>query len=237
MPAKTINIVGMKFNKLLVLQRVADPKYKHASWLCRCDCGVLVVVVGNNLRNGGTKSCGCSKGEFIAKALSTSASKYPKEYKTYCGMIQRCTNPKSDSYDYYGGRGISICSRWLESFENFIADMGRKPPGFTIDRKEFDGDYEPNNCRWLSVKEQSRNKSTNVVITHRDVTMLLVDWEEALGLPSRKLKDRLKYCKNFDDFLTKYGFLAKCKDIVKSSFLYKLQRKGKFKEFDNYSCK
>lgn len=231
---RCIDLTGLKFNKLLVLQRAEDNRYKHASWLCRCDCGNLTTVVGKNLRNGGTKSCGCSKGEFISNALSGLPSQYPEEYISYHAMIRRCLNENAEEYKNYGEKGISICFRWLGSFENFLKDMGPRPPGTTIDRIDFNGNYEPGNCRWATIIEQNRNKSTNVVITYKGITMLAIDWSIVLNIDNRKLKDYLKYCIDFEDFLIRYGFFEKVSNIIKEPKFLNIKETGKYKEFDGY---
>lgn len=231
-----VDITGMKFNKLLVLNREHNPRYKHASWLCRCDCGNLTVVVGNNLRNGGTKSCGCSKGDYISNALSGSPSLYPNEYNVYNGMKFRCFNQNSDGYIHYGEKGVTICDRWLESFDNFLTDMGLRPSNeHSIDRIDYDGNYEPGNCRWATVTEQNRNRSNNVVITYYGLTLLMVDWAAAFNLDRRKLRDYLKYSKNFEDGLIRYGLLEQARQVLNNHSSFIIQPFGKYNEFDGYA--
>jgi len=233
-----IDMVGRKFNKLLVLERVINPRYKDASWLCICDCGNLVTVVGNNLRNEGTKSCGCSKGEYISKALSSLPSQYPKEYSSYNAMLFRCFNQNSNNYDYYGGRGITVCQRWLgeDGFKNFMEDMGPRPFDTTLDRyPDFNGNYSVYNCRWGTNTEQNRNRSNNIVITYRGQSLLMVDWACSFETDRRKLRDYLKYCKNFEDFLIKYNLTERANQILNNSHPSVIQPYGKFKEFDGYS--
>jgi len=230
-----VDMKGLKFNKLLVLHRFDDPKYKHASWVCQCDCGKIVIVVGNNLRNGGTKSCGCSKGEYISKALSGLPSIYPLEYKTYNQMLQRCNNENSTNYQHYGGNGISVCQRWIDSFENFMSDMGPKPSfEHSIDREDFNGNYEPGNCRWATDKEQNRNRSNNIVITYRGLILLMVDWATAFNMDRRKLRDYLKYAKDFEDFLLRYGFKEQADRVLNNPFPFTVQPNGKYREFSGY---
>lgn len=114
-------------------------------------------------------------------------------YGTWQQMLQRCQNPKVDSFGRYGGRGISVCDRWKESFWNFVDDMGERPSAkHSIDRVDNDGNYEPNNCRWATAREQARNTSRNTVLTHDGKTMCVCDWAKYLGISDRALSIRLK---------------------------------------------
>lgn len=112
-------------------------------------------------------------------------------YRTWQQMIERCTNPKRTYYSRYGGRGIMVCDAWLHSFAAFLADMGARPSGATLDRVNNDGNYESGNCRWATKKEQSRNNSRNVVISYRNESRTLIEWCEVLGLPYKTIKARI----------------------------------------------
>lgn len=127
----------------------------HARWLCRCDCGYEALIRATRLRAGESWRCtSCAaKARALRHGQSTSAV-----YKRWRGMIDRCFNPSTANYKYYGGRGISVCDRW-QKFENFLADMGEPPPGLTLDRINNNGNYEPDNCRWATWFEQARNKA------------------------------------------------------------------------------
>lgn len=154
-----------KFNRLSVINE-AEPyiwnKIKIRKFECRCDCGNLIVVKLNHLRNGNTKSCGCLNDEKRTQPKKIkhyeSNHKRTVEYYTWISMKQRCYNSKAKNFKRYGGRGINVCDRWLNSFEYFLEDMGRRPIGHSIDRINNNSNYEPTNCKWSTVIEQANNK-------------------------------------------------------------------------------
>lgn len=157
-------------------------------WNCRCSCGDLVAVDGCCLRRKSTISCGCHRRE----QSTTHGLTAHYIYEIWHGMKQRCLNPKSQSYPFYGGRGITICSRWLESVANFYADMGDRPTSsHTIERVNNDGNYEPMNCRWASRAEQNENTRQTVLLTFHGETLSLGKWARKIGVPRRTLSSRL----------------------------------------------
>jgi hypothetical protein len=155
-----IDLIGRQFNKLTVIKLDPNNISKKRKWLCLCDCGELTSIATSDLTCSKIKSCGCLR--KISPALRhghASRSGRSPEHATWSNLIQRCTNPKVPQYKDYGGRGIKVCPRWLDSFESFLSDMGEKPSkNLTIERVDNDGDYEPDNCIWATRQQQNKNK-------------------------------------------------------------------------------
>ncbi len=157
-----IDIAGQRFGRLVVLFATERKDYGFAYWQCRCDCGEVSEVRSYSLRKGGTKSCGCIARVKSRQRLTThgqAQGKRTAEYRAWHSMKDRCFCVNNKSYSYYGGRGITVCDRWRNSFENFFEDMGKKPrKDLSLDRVDNNGNYAPNNCRWATHSEQQSNK-------------------------------------------------------------------------------
>lgn len=150
---------GEKYGRLVALRYAGSDSKGRATWLCRCDCGIRVVVDAYQVRTGKTTSCGCMQRDAAQAAKVTHGYSRTPTYKSWCSMRARCENPKSVQYHHYGGRGIKVCHRW-KKFESFLKDMGERPSlKHSIDRKDPDGNYEPANCQWnLKGKGKQRKR-------------------------------------------------------------------------------
>ena len=160
MHKNAIDLTGRKFGALLVVAEQGRSNDRKVLWRCQCDCGNAKTFRSHHLLSGASQSCGCIRQERAVVALTTHGMSHTREYYTWQGMIRRCTESSNKRYSRYGGRGIRVCERWM-NFSHFISDMGKKPEGLSLDRIDNDGNYEPNNCRWATAKEQANNRSTS----------------------------------------------------------------------------
>jgi len=146
---KALDLTGDRFGRLTAVSYSHSAR-KQRHWLCRCDCGGSHVAAAADLRSGNTRSCGCLQPEVVGRNNAKHGLSHLPEYAVWKAMKHRCCNPHSSDYKRYGGRGIKVCDRWLNSFEAFLKDMGERPfADAQIDREDNDGDYEPGNCRWV----------------------------------------------------------------------------------------
>lgn len=212
-----LNLVGETYGRLTVIKRVGT-RYKSPLWECLCICGNIKLSPTYHLRSGNTFSCGCSRlnNKYRYKhghaGSKLNGQKPSVEYKTWLGMIARCTNPNETKFDIYGGRGIIICDRWFSSFENFLEDMGKRPSDHhSIDRIDVNGNYEPNNCRWATIKQQSTNKRNNVFYEYNGVTKTISDWARELNTFPSNINRFFKKGFNFSDVYGYYKFGIKAK--------------------------
>lgn len=189
-----IDLIGKKFGRLIIIKRVENDQWGHSMWLCLCNCGMEKIITSHSLRDGVTRSCGCFNTEQITKRSTKHGhslrSKMSRRYKTWAGMIQRCTNPNDKRWKDYGGRGIIVCERWLK-FKNFLDDMGEAPGGLQIERIKNGLGYFKENCEWATRKQQARNKRSNRLISAFDKTQTMIEWSEETCIDWRVLQKRL----------------------------------------------
>jgi len=190
------DLSGQKFNKLTVIS------FSHSNnesfWLCKCDCGNSKIIKSSHLKSGHTKSCGCIRRE-------SNVSKHYL-YNTWSNMINRCYNKKSTSYKNYGGRGVFVCSEWRESFSTFLRDMGDRPEGLTLERKDNFNGYKPDNCKWATTKEQANNRrkpKTGKKYEAFGVFRTISEWSMETGLSYACINTRLKRGWSVEDSVTK----------------------------------
>lgn len=194
---------GLKFGRLTATRCVGiHPEKRLIMWECICECGTLVTSAASYLVTGNTRSCGCLKMDILKARCLKHGSSRSCEYNIWNMMLQRCNNGKCKDFPAYGGRGIRVCDRWSK-FENFLADMGRRPStDHSIDRVENDGNYEPSNCKWATMKEQQTHKTTTRLITFNGVTQNLTWWANSTGININTIHRRIKTGWALKDALT-----------------------------------
>lgn len=205
--AKGKDLRGERFGRLVVVELVGRTTNRRLVWSAVCDCGNSIEVAGTYLLSGESRSCGCLQRDIARRAgdrTRTHSLSRTSTYSIWDSMRARCNNPQRTDYPRYGGRGIKVCERWNTSFDSFLADMGVRPPGMSLDRfPNQDGNYEPGNCRWATVRQQARNHSGNRLITANGVTRCLIEWSEVTGLRCKTITDRLARGWTADDAINK----------------------------------
>lgn len=202
--SKKINLIGQKFGRLTVIAEAPNIVLKngrsYAAWLCKCECGNEKVVRTNALRQGGTSSCGCLAKDVHSKTISKAIRASTKHgdfgtplYRIWAAMKRRCNNPHSAFYELYGGRGIKVCSEWDEylPFKEWALNNGYKK-GITIDRINCNGNYCPDNCRWISIQEQQRNRRNNRHYEYKGVSYTVKEIADMVGLKPRTIQGRIE---------------------------------------------
>lgn len=196
------DISNQRFGRFTAIGPVGQMKNQAYVWFCVCDCGQERDVTSAALLRGNSQSCGCFSVQRTVETNTTHGMSNSTEYNAWRSMIKRCTIPSNKAYAHYGGRGISVCDRWL-SFENFISDMGKKPDGTSLDRIDNNGNYCPENCRWATYKTQSNNKRTNRLIEYMNRIQTLSQWCDELGLIYGRVQQRLDKGASLCDAFTK----------------------------------
>lgn len=181
---------GMKSNYLTALCPTGLRQSSAVAWLCRCECGEEVLISASRFLLGRAKSCGCKTSYLIGKRLRRHGLTESPTWKSWKSMMDRCYLPAHKSYKDYGGRGIAVCERW-GIFENFLADMGERPAGLTLERMNNSGDYEPGNCRWASRKEQANNRRSSNLLSMGGLCLTVAQWAEKTGIPSDTIARRI----------------------------------------------
>lgn len=180
------NISGVRFGSLLVIgfhDRITTPCGSiKTRYLCLCDCGNELITKRGNLVNGYTTSCGCSVSKILAERNKKHGMTGTKTYRCWRNMISRCTDPKNKAFKHYGGRGITVCEKWQESFSNFHSDMGTCPDGMSIDRIDNNGGYNKDNCRWVGQTTQMNNTRSNNVVFFNDCEITVADLAREIGI-------------------------------------------------------
>ena len=201
MSAWTQADIGTRFGLLTVIS-IGEPPGKNPRRItCLCDCGVTVVRWGTTLRTGNSTSCGCERAKKGGVTRRKHGLCKTPTYKSWEAMLGRCNRPANASYARYGARGIRVCDRW-KSFGNFLADMGERPNGTTLDRIDNDGNYEPSNCRWATQAEQHDNRRITKKLTAFGETRTLIEWCRITGTTRDKITYRLSIGLSTEDALS-----------------------------------
>lgn len=189
-------VIGKEYNRLTVLNRVEiegrDWRSNRIRYACQCTCGTELLVKGGRLLSGHVKSCGCLQKEIQRRGNVQHGQSGTKEFAAWRGMIRRCYDKRCRDYPGYGGRGIKVCLRWRKSFSNFLADVGLAPsPKYELERNNNDGNYEPDNVRWATHKEQCRNRRSSRRVAVDGVTKTVTEWAEKTGVNRSIISRRL----------------------------------------------
>lgn len=198
-----LNMLGQRSGRLLVVEASLSVR-GHAMWRCLCDCGNYVDKKGSALGRGDSTSCGCLTTEKRSDNAKTHGLSQTKTYWIWHNMKHRCADSDHPSWSNYGGRGITVCDRWLESVNNFIEDMGERPTGKTLDRIDGDKGYYKENCQWITHKQNCNKKRNTPLIFFKGESLTVSGWAEKLGIKQTTLNMRLKSYKwSVEDALTK----------------------------------
>ena len=207
---KTIEMIGLRFGRLTVIEKDVkrkDRKSRHTFWKCLCDCGNIVTVDGYRLRSGETKSCGCLRDEIRCETIVNYNNQNPTRpdkwkhgksgtplYHVYRHMIDRCYDQNNPKFNIYGGRGITVCDEWRNDSSTFFkwADDNGYVSGLTLDRINVNGNYEPDNCRWATLKQQANNRRNTIYVNIDGLNYTLRDISDMTGIKMGTLWYRVK---------------------------------------------
>ena len=193
MMSKPLDLTGRRFGRLVAIERSTNSKSGKAKWRCKCDCGNETVVFSTSLVQGLTHSCGCLNREVTLERFSTHRQSESRLYETWSGMKKRCYNPYSKSFSAYGGRGIAVCDEWKDDFQAFYdwAMANGYADDLTIDRIDVNGNYSPENCRWVDKLTQANNCRTNHYLTFNGKTQSIAEWARELGVSDSLIRQRI----------------------------------------------
>lgn len=221
---KFIDMTGQKYGRLTVISRAENATDRDGTirtqWNCVCDCGTLITARGKDIRSGNTKSCGCMNRESIRAFnfanKTTHGGRYTRLYKIWRGMKDRCYNDKLSYYARYGGRGIMVCKDWSDDFQSFKewALENGYADNLTLDRIDVNGNYEPSNCRWVTMKEQGNNRRTNHTLTYNGEKKTISEWAEITGLSKGAIWHRIDMGWDVEATLTKPARKSNRKKVV-----------------------
>ena len=187
------DLTGKRFGRLTVIEEAGRDKFKRVLWKCRCDCGNEIVTAYGNLMNGDTKSCGCLAHDILMKRNVTHGDSHSRLYGIYKNMLTRCYTKSDGHYERWGGRGIKMCDEWKNDYLSFKAwaEANGYNDSLTIERIDNNGDYCPENCKWITLKQQARNKRNNRFLTYNGETKCLGEWCELYNIPRTTLWNRV----------------------------------------------
>lgn len=193
------NLTGVRFGKLTVInfagQTTSPSGSKRTIWNVKCDCGSAIKCDAGHLRSGSKDNCGCvvKYGQHTITHGASIGGRPTSEYNIWSSMKARVSNPKSCHFALYGGRGITVCERWKNSFEAFLADMGPRPSkSHSIDRINTDGNYEPSNCQWSTPLQQNNNRRCNIILTYQGITLTASQWALRLSINPKTILRRIR---------------------------------------------
>ena len=186
------NLTNKRFGEWSVMSFVGRNKYRQPIWKCRCSCGTVREIPESNLTRKASTNCGCLKSKNQRKRAYKHGKVNTPLYRSWANMLQRCNNPKNPRFKDYGGRGVAVCEEWKD-FTNFAkwANQNGYIEGLTIERVDVDGDYSPENCKWVPLREQSLNKRTTLYVTFNNEKKSLKEWAERFNISYGSLKKRL----------------------------------------------
>ena len=208
--------IGDVYGNWTILEVLPKIKNHHQMFKCQCKCGTIKELDGFNVINGKTTSCGCIRNQMLKDRMTTHGQTKTRLHIIWCGIKERCYNPNSQAYSNYGGRGIKMCQEWIDDYMNFYnwSIKNGYDEILTIDRIDVNGNYEPNNCRWINTKDQSNNRRTNLKFTYNNKTQTLMQWCEEYNLDYRMILARVHNPKWEDKSFEEILFTPNQKQIL-----------------------